>query len=192
MPRSWASRDRRGARGGTGARDGGRAPGGLRRRGLSLPRGRQAAAVPGLARSARWPLRRRRRDASRGVLAPSSRPAGVPASRLPRAGSGQVRCIVCASVGVCAVCGGTRFGIRRGGAERVEGWATRSASVPVARPSRPRLPKPTGEIVVGGAELVRDLGPGELDLVAVLDADAAARAPGLVPRERPPARLVER
>ena len=103
---------------------------------------------------------------------------------LLRAESGQVRCIVCSSVGVCAVCGGTTFGIRRGGAERVEGWAVRSASVPVARPSRPRLPKSTGEIVVGGAELVRDLGPGELDLVAVLDADAAARRPGLAARER--------
>ena len=117
------------------------------------------------------------------------RACGQPAScascgGLLRAESGQVRCIVCSSVGVCAVCGGTRFGIRRGGAERVEGWATRSASVPVARPSRPRLPKPTGEIVVGGAELVRDLGPGELDLVAVLDADAAARRPGLAARER--------
>jgi primosomal protein N' (replication factor Y) len=103
---------------------------------------------------------------------------------LLRAESGQVRCIVCASVGVCAVCGGTTFGIRRGGAEHVEGWAARSASVPVARPSRPKLPRPTGEIVVGGAELVRDLGPGALDLVAVLDADAAARRPGLAARER--------
>ena len=103
---------------------------------------------------------------------------------LLRAESGQVRCIVCSAVGACAVCGGSTFGIRRGGAERVEGWAARSASVPVARPSRPRLPKSTGEIVVGGAELVRDLGPGGLDLVAVLDADAAARRPGLAARER--------
>ena len=103
---------------------------------------------------------------------------------LLRAESGQVRCIVCASIGVCAVCGGTTFGIRRGGAEHVEGWAARSASVPVARPPRPRLPRSAGEIVVGGAELVRDLGPGALDLVAVLDADAAARRPGLAARER--------
>ena len=95
-----------------------------------------------------------------------------------------MRCIVCASIGVCAVCGGTTFGIRRGGAEHVEGWAARSASVPVARPARPRLPRAAGEIVVGGAELVRDLGPGALDLVAVLDADAAARRPGLSARER--------
>jgi len=103
---------------------------------------------------------------------------------LLRAESGQVRCIVCSSPGVCAVCGGSTFGIRRGGAEHVERWAARSASVPVARPSRPRLPKLTGEIVVGGAEFVRDLGPGNLDLVAVLDADAAARRPGLAARER--------
>jgi len=103
---------------------------------------------------------------------------------LLRAESGQVRCIVCSSLGVCAVCGGSTFGIRRGGAEHVERWAARSASVPVARPSRPRLPKLTGEIVVGGTEFVRDLGPGDLDLVAVLDADAAARRPGLAARER--------
>ena len=56
--------------------------------------------------------------------------------------------------------------------------------MPVARPSRPRLPRSAGEIVVGGAELVRDLGPGALDLVAVLDADAAARRPGLAARDR--------
>ena len=36
----------------------------------------------------------------------------------------------------------------------------------------------------GGPEEVRDLGVGELDLVAVLDTDAAARRPGLATRER--------
>jgi primosomal protein N' (replication factor Y) (superfamily II helicase) len=113
-----------------------------------------------------------------GICRTCGRPAACAScGGLLRAESGQVRCIVCASIGVCAVCGGTTFGIRRGGAEHVEGWAARSASVPVARPPRPRLPRSAGEIVVGGAELVRDLGPGALDLVAVLDADAAARWP---------------
>ncbi len=103
---------------------------------------------------------------------------------LLRAEEGRVRCIVCEADGVCAVCGAATFGIRRGGAERVEEWARNVASVPVARAARARLPKRTGEVVVGGAESVRDLGPGHLDLVAILDADAAARRPGLAARER--------
>jgi primosomal protein N' (replication factor Y) len=103
---------------------------------------------------------------------------------LLRAEAGRVRCIVCEADGVCAVCGAATFGIRRGGAERVEEWARNVSSVPVARPTRARLPKRTGEVVVGGAESVRDLGPGNLDLVAILDADAAARRPGLAARER--------
>jgi primosomal protein N' (replication factor Y) len=101
-----------------------------------------------------------------------------------RAEGGRVRCIVCDADGVCANCGGRTFGIRRGGAERVEEWVRRVATVPVVRPARARLPKPSGEVVIGGAESVRDLGPGGLDLVAVLDADAAARRPGLAARER--------
>jgi hypothetical protein len=40
------------------------------------------------------------------------------------------------------------------------------------------------ELLVGGADAVRDLGPGHLDLVAVLDADLAERRPGLAARER--------
>jgi hypothetical protein len=40
------------------------------------------------------------------------------------------------------------------------------------------------EILVGGPESVRDLGPGDLDLVAILDADLAERRPGLASRER--------
>jgi hypothetical protein len=97
---------------------------------------------------------------------------------------GSVRCVVCEAPGRCAVCGASTFGIRRGGAERVEEWVRRVASVPVARPSRPRLPKGTGEIVVGGPDQIRDLGVGDLDLVAVLDADLAGRRPGIAARER--------
>src|SRR5213075_2953032 len=53
-----------------------------------------------------------------------------------RVESGRVRCIVCEAEGVCGNCGGRTFGIRRGGAERVEEWARRIATVPVARPAR--------------------------------------------------------
>jgi primosomal protein N' (replication factor Y) len=101
-----------------------------------------------------------------------------------RAEAGTVRCIVCRTSGRCAVCGGTSFGLRRGGAERVEEWVSRYVSVPVARPDPPRLPDAAGEILIGGAEAVRELGPGGLDLVAILDADLAARRPGSTARER--------
>jgi primosomal protein N' (replication factor Y) len=101
-----------------------------------------------------------------------------------RLDEGVVRCVVCGAPGRCAVCGAGDFGIRRGGVERVEEWAARVAAVPVARPNRPRLPKATGEILVGGPDQIRDLGLADLDLVAVLDADLAARRPGIAARER--------
>ena len=66
----------------------------------------------------------------------------------------------------------------------------RAASVPVRRYGRPRLPA-DGEIVVGGSGYVRDLGPASLDLVAILDADAAGRMVGLAGRERMLARWME-
>ncbi len=103
-----------------------------------------------------------------------------------RAAEGAVRCIVCEAPGRCAHCGGDAFGLRRGGAERVEAWARRAASVDVIRLGSddvPRLPD-DGEILVGGPDDVRDLGPGGLDLVAILNADLAARLPGLTARER--------
>ncbi len=105
---------------------------------------------------------------------------------LLRSEEGVVRCVVCEAEGRCAVCGATDFGIRRGGAERVEEWASSTALVPVSRippKGRPRLPV-EGEVLVGGPEAVRDLGPGGLDLVAILDADLAERRPGLDSRER--------
>ena len=103
-----------------------------------------------------------------------------------RAEEGRITCVVCSAAGRCAHCGGTSFGIRRGGAERVEEWAASLAAVPVRRlrvPGRARLPR-RDEILVGGPELVRDLGPGGLQLVAILDADLAERRPGLGARER--------
>jgi primosomal protein N' (replication factor Y) len=105
---------------------------------------------------------------------------------LLRSEEGVIRCVVCEAAGRCAACGALDFGIRRGGAERVEEWAAATASVPVRRvppKGRPRLPV-DGEILVGGPEAVRDLGPGGLDLVAILDADLAERRPGLASRER--------
>jgi primosomal protein N' (replication factor Y) len=122
-------------------------------------------------------------------IAQVCRSCGAPAAcaecgGMLRAEGGAIRCIVCEAPGRCAVCGGTSFGIRRGGAERVEEWVARYATVPVARAARPRLPDAAGEVLVGGPESVRDLGVGGLDLVAILDADLAARRPGLTARER--------
>jgi primosomal protein N' (replication factor Y) (superfamily II helicase) len=103
-----------------------------------------------------------------------------------RSEEGAVRCVVCEAPGRCARCGATNFGIRRGGAERVEEWAAGVAPGPVRRIAprgRARLPKQR-EILVGGPESVRDLGTGDLELVAILDADLAERRPGLAARER--------
>jgi primosomal protein N' (replication factor Y) len=123
-------------------------------------------------------------------LAQVCRSCGRPAAcavcgGLLRAEEGSVRCVVCEADGRCAACGANRFGIRRGGAERVQEWAAGTAAVPVRRlrPGSSRLPG-RAEVLVGGPENVRDLGVGNLDLVAILDADAADRRPGLSARER--------
>ncbi|HEU4355475.1 MAG TPA: hypothetical protein VFT27_07795 [Actinomycetota bacterium] len=103
-----------------------------------------------------------------------------------RAEEGTVRCAVCGAQGRCAVCGATAFGVAPGGAERVEEWARRAAGVPVTRIGSDDPPRPPGpaEVLVGGVEAVKDLGPLGLDLVGILDADLAARRPGLSARER--------
>jgi primosomal protein N' (replication factor Y) len=103
-----------------------------------------------------------------------------------RAEEGFVRCSVCGAPGRCARCGGTDLGVVRGGAERVEEWARNVASVAVDRIGSADRPRPPGEseILVGGVEAVKDFGPAGLDLVAILDADLAARRPGLSARER--------
>ena len=105
---------------------------------------------------------------------------------LLRAAEGAVTCVVCGAAGHCRSCGASSFGVRRGGAEDVEGWASRAAPVPVHRlreGETARLPD-RAEILVGGADDVRDLGTGDLDLVAILDVDLADRRPGLAARER--------
>lgn len=105
---------------------------------------------------------------------------------LLRAAEGRVTCVVCGATGRCRHCGSTSFGLRRGGAERVEEWAARVAPVPVRRLGEDEPARlPDGEeILIGGPDDVRDLGIGDLDLVAVLDADLAERRPGLSASER--------
>ena len=104
---------------------------------------------------------------------------------LLRAAAGAVTCVVCGSPGRCRACGGSSFGVRRGGAEHVEAWAARARPFRAApREDEPaRLPA-AGEILVGGPDDVRDLGPGDLDLVAILDADLADRRPASRREER--------
>ena len=103
-----------------------------------------------------------------------------------RSQEGAIVCVVCGAPGRCTRCGAASFGLRRGGAERVEEWAARATGAKVHRLREqdvPRLPA-DGEILVGGPDDVRDLGPAGLDLVAILDADLAERRPGLAARER--------
>ncbi len=105
---------------------------------------------------------------------------------LLRSEEDRIRCVVCEAPGRCRNCAGTTFGVRRGGRERVEEWAAGVATAAVTRlgPNDvPRLPA-DGEVLVGGPDDIRDLGPGGLDLVAVLDVDLADRRPGLAARER--------
>jgi primosomal protein N' (replication factor Y) len=104
-----------------------------------------------------------------------------------RASEGEVGCVVCGAPGTCARCGSTSFGVAPGGAERVEAWTRRVAGVPVRRvrgDGDVAPPAADGEVVVGGVEAVKDLGPLGLDLVGILDADLAARRPGLAAQER--------
>ena len=112
---------------------------------------------------------------------------------LLRSEGGAVRCVVCESPGRCAACGSEDFGIRRGGAERVEEWASRIAPGPVRRVNDegdgggfvgPAELLAVEGVVIGGAEAVKDIDPPGLDLVAILDADLAARRPGMSAMER--------
>jgi primosomal protein N' (replication factor Y) (superfamily II helicase) len=103
-----------------------------------------------------------------------------------RAAAEAVTCVVCGAAGRCRSCGASSFGVRRGGAEDVEEWAGRAATVAVHRLRDGEIPRLPGkdEILVGGPDDVRDLGMGDLDLVAILDVDLADRRPGLAARER--------
>ena len=90
----------------------------------------------------------------------------------------QVRCAVCGAEGVCARCGGRSVGLERGGAERVFEWARGVASVRVVQAEDGAGPAPAA-VTVGTAASVKDVGPIDLDLVAILDADRALARPGV-------------
>ncbi len=99
---------------------------------------------------------------------------------------GTIRCVVCEAPGRCASCGATDFGIARRGAERVEEWVRGVATVPVSLIGRDDAPRPPleREVLVGGADALKDVGSPGLDLVAILHADASLRRPGVDARER--------
>jgi primosomal protein N' (replication factor Y) (superfamily II helicase) len=105
---------------------------------------------------------------------------------LLRLAEGRVACAVCDADGECASCGSREFAVVRGGAERVEQWARGVSPVPVHRVGAavPAWSSGGEGVAVGGPEAVRDLVPPGLDLVGILDADAAARRPGLGAAER--------
>jgi primosomal protein N' (replication factor Y) len=95
---------------------------------------------------------------------------------LLRQSLGVISCAVCGAEGRCANCGGSSFGISRGGAERVEEWAAGVSTLPVREASGP---PPAGQVTVGGATAVKDFEVAGLDLVAIVNADVAASRPGM-------------
>ena len=99
---------------------------------------------------------------------------------------GSIRCVVCEAPGRCASCGASDFGVVRRGAERVEEWARSVVSVAVSLLEREDDARPVGEreVLVGGLDALKDLGPQDLDLVGILNADASLHRPGVDARER--------
>lgn len=100
--------------------------------------------------------------------------------------AGTMRCTVCEADGRCAACGSADFGVARGGAERVQQWARGVAGVPVTllRTGRAARPPEDAEVLVGGIDVVKDVGTSGLDLVGILNVDASLRRPGFAARER--------
>src|SRR5262249_11682352 len=74
-------------------------------------------------------------------------------------------CRTCGTLGRCGRCGSTRFGIERGGVQRVAEWAASVA--------------PSVRVQGGTAEAVKDVGPRNVDVVGLLDPDRALARPGL-------------
>jgi primosomal protein N' (replication factor Y) len=95
----------------------------------------------------------------------------------------EARCTVCEAPGRCASCGASDFGVARGGAERVHEWAQRVSSRRVLHAGAGTAPN-ADEILVGGQEVLKDVGPPGLDLVGILSTDVSLRRPGLSSRER--------
>ena len=99
--------------------------------------------------------------------------------------AGEARCTVCEAPGRCASCGASDFGVARGGAERVHEWAQGVTRRRVVHAGTGAAPAPDAEaILVGGQEVLKDVGSPALDLVGILSADASLRRPGLSSRER--------
>ena len=98
---------------------------------------------------------------------------------------GRIRCVVCEAPGRCGTAAARPSAFGAGaGARRGVGRRRGDRGRDTARPRRrPRLPA-DGEVLVGGLDDMRDVGPGGLDLVAILDVDLADRRPGLAARER--------
>jgi primosomal protein N' (replication factor Y) (superfamily II helicase) len=90
-------------------------------------------------------------------------------------------CTVCGADAACANCGSIRFGVERGGTERLQEWAEQVSHGPVARVDAgpEATPPDRGRTVVGTAAAVKDFGPTHVSLVAILDADRARRRAGL-------------
>ena len=102
-----------------------------------------------------------------------------------RAQGGGFRCAVCEAPGRCASCGASGFGVARGGAERVQEWAQRVTSRLVVNGRNGPNPSPNvDQIVVGGLEVLKDVGSPGLDLVGILSADASLRRAGVSAREQ--------
>jgi len=78
---------------------------------------------------------------------------------------GVPTCRTCGAAGRCTRCGATRFGVERGGVQRVAEW---SASV-----------APAARVEVGTAEAVKDVDARRVDVVGLLDPDRALTRPGL-------------
>ena len=74
-------------------------------------------------------------------------------------------CRTCGTPGRCAHCGATRFGVERGGVQRIAEWVATAA--------------PSARVRVGTAEAVKDVGPRRVDVVGLLDPDRALARPGL-------------
>jgi primosomal protein N' (replication factor Y) len=100
--------------------------------------------------------------------------------------AGHPVCRVCGAPGRCANCGGAEFGVERAGTERIAEWARRISGLPVDLET-PQVPPPrpaAGRLLVGTAAAVKDVGPVDLDLVAVLDPDRALARPGVLAGEQ--------
>jgi primosomal protein N' len=100
--------------------------------------------------------------------------------------AGQPACRVCGAEGRCATCGGAEFGIERAGTERIAEWAGRISGLPVDLESGAgEPPRPVdGRLLVGTAAAVKDVGPVDLGLVAILDPDRALARAGLLAGEQ--------